>query len=213
MIPANLYKVELTGKWEDASGPVGIKLFEWALTWHVESTEVTDDETRLRLMAVTWREYFLQTTQPSSFLASGTVCERARCIRMASERFGESVSDVRPQNPAPLRVLPAQVALLVIGRTQSLGRQTRKWLPCLTFGHMEFNRPVWNLLPGPGSLNEWATGMLLPKPVAFETMTPVVWDEQDEIARPITGILIARTPRTIRRRSLRGTPGPMVTWP
>lgn len=212
-IPDNIYKLEVTGHWEYQGGPVPVVRWPFALTWWVRSTEVTDDPARLAQYANEFAIWLIKGQAGVEFVSDGTVVTKQRGIRLASEAFGEDLAPLAATLTA-FRAVPPQVALLVIGRTNVLGRQTRKWIPCISSGFLEGDQPRWNVsVGGAGSLREWAWDGLTPKNAGpGVTLTPVVWDPVAEEASDIMQVRLQAWPRTIRRRSLRA-PDEWLTMP
>lgn len=214
-IPLGLYKIEMVGRWEYAQPiPLPLKtLFKWAMTLYVEFPFQVDDPILLGAFADALRDHFLGVGMATKHPSQGTVVESMYVVRPSNGYdFLDNTETVIGGAPIQPPV-PAQCAVLAVGRTAAMGRQTRKWIPCVSSGLLYTDRPEWNLLAGPDSLRQWATDFLLPYDVFGFPMTPVVWDAENEIARPIVEVLLSPMPRTVRRRSLRDTAGLVKTFP
>ena len=214
-IPDGLFRLSWSGFYEDRIGHPGEHLWEWALVWHVLQDPLlgTDDDYEgIHLAFVQWAR---NSAVPAiaGFMSQWTVIETAQVDHLADGMgWVESpVADGEIGENLRAPVSP-QSAILVIGQTQKLGRQTRKWLPCIDSSQLGERVGLPNA-PGPPiwtrpELLDWAARSLSPRlnPLTLADITPVVYDPVGEVAEPITRIRVQRWPRTIRRRTNDASP-------
>lgn len=121
---------------------------------------------------------------------------------VASEQGKESLQDIRI-GTAFSPPVPMQAAILVIGRTDTLRRQVRHWLAGWpASGIDEHGRP--RSADKDHGNRAWCKNHLLPFTTFGHLWTPICWDADNQVVRPITSHAISTEWRTQRRRSLQG---------
>jgi len=206
--PARLYRISITGDWRWLPFDPEDREWDWVLVWWVQTNVQTFDPTEMLSMALTWSDWMEQPASPppGKPIAHGTHVTQltAQYPRFnigfdldVDQHIGAgSVSDV----------VPPQVSFLVLGRSETIGKQTRKWIPCCRREFMAPVIPKWSPAgPNHDVLFNWGKEALQPRPVVgFPgiTMTPVIYDEANEVIHSIREVVCATWPRTQRRRVL-----------
>ena len=214
-IPDALFRLSWSGFYHDPTALPVVPLWRWALVWHFlqEPLAGTDDDFEgIHLAMLGWSN---ESTMPFSngYMSQGTVIETATVDHLADGMgWVESPVATAPTGNTLRNPVSPQSAILIIGQTIELGRQTRKWLPCIdssylgdrVVGGVHLGVPLWTYEP----TLLWASDCLSPKLnlITGAELTPVVWDAAGERAEPITRIRVQRWPRTIRRRTNEAEP-------
>lgn len=193
-IPDNLFRVFVETKRQNAAQTV-----TWARNVNVWYCLSTDKDKDPRDVAALWAVHYELGGAAGYFATGWRVTQYGG--RNVSAGGPDVVQNVTgPSGGGPATALPPQVAVLVLGRTFAVRRQTRKWVP---MGHDgwkdgETGEVVSTDLPR----NDWWKGFLTQKVGAGFNVEPVVWDPSTETLSDIEEVVMMKSFRTIRRRSL-----------
>lgn len=134
-------------------------------------------------------------------------CSRTRLVNVRAVHFVSGLDreyddDVSLGAEAQDTPLPVQAAILVVGRTKILGRQTRLWVPGLDLDAMGDDGQFDTAQNG--VFNNWAQLQLQD---SWDTLNnswvPIHWSFDDETEEFHTEVFWMQEWRTIRRRVLR----------
>lgn len=209
-IPELLYKIEVTFSFRVGQDMFGEPFdFSASNVWFAMASATLDTPNGTENCAEAFRNRLAQQGVQQEFACFGewVYATRWACRDVAfthgSVHQGEEV--VGPW--AQAGTLPPQTALLVFGRTDRVGTQTRKWLPFPARDLLGTRRPKFFDDGARADLSQWAWDQL--RPLTFFTglgqqrvMTPVCWDPVVEEVLEIRSIHYHAWPRTIRRRVL-----------
>jgi len=193
-IPGNLFRV-----WVETVRENPTQVITWSTNvsvWYVLCTDAGADP---RDIAAAYAVHY-ELGGAAAYLAGGWRVSRFGGKNVAAG--GADVIQINPSLPGsgPTAALPPQCAVLVLGRTFNVRRQTRKWVPLGHTGWLEGESGYvdsTNL-----ARNDWWKGFLTSKAGAGFTIEPVVWDPATETLSDIEEVVIMKSFRTIRRRSL-----------
>lgn len=208
-IPAGLNRVWVEGVYRDPDDPNEVDLWSWAQVFHVDVTSTNPNFPEpLDMQGLGNGKMNLYASGGLfSGLSKGMICTSRGAVNLLTEVSGEIVEDVDLQVIPNLACCSPQSSILLIGRTQTLGRQTRKWVPGIRRDALEDLVPKWKVPPdGFGdNLVNWLANLLRPRiydaPPHVMIGEDVVWDAADEVMREIVEVRMQVWPRTIRQRT------------
>lgn len=209
-IPANLWRFAITGGHaEDPDEFFSPLLWEWTLVWHCQLTPDDAFGFNGEQTAVHLRDRLGNVGVQPQFRPFGRhqVVRRTDRAKVDGSFSGSTLENfiLNPGNNVPSAA--PQTALLVVGRTNALGTQTRKWISGLRRDLLGDPVPRWFAPGAAQQLVAWAwqqlqdfqfVDVITGNPVEVEH---VCWDEVNEVTHPVTKILMQSWPRTQRRRS------------
>lgn len=174
---------------------------EWAVTYHV----TCDVAGFSGAQADGLHEWLSQLWNPFpgySWLSSWVYRDFSTATHLATDQGTVNDFEIRVGTSADAPA-PMQAAVMVIGRTNGIRRQVRRWLPGFASSSIDDEgRP--QIGPDWPGITAWAKAHLEPNIGQAFFWTPVCWDADDETVREINGYACSIEWRTQRRRSLQG---------
>ncbi|MCG8433470.1 MAG: hypothetical protein MJA83_05520, partial [Gammaproteobacteria bacterium] len=194
-------------------------LWEWAQVFFVDADVMTGgnvDPLKLTQL-VNWKMSLYQGGGPLfTPVGRGMFCTERSSTNVASSESVTIVEDVDLTADAGAEILPAGVCVFLFGRSDTLRRQTRKWVPGI---RADLWLPSENYYDtGETQLGvdfvAWAQTLLSPANVGtVGQITDVVWDEANEVMRPLISVQLEKYPRTRGSRQLTGKTEVTEVWP
>jgi hypothetical protein len=201
-IPTDLWKVEYSGSWHKVNYlPPQEKLADWSMTYFCTFpvsgfNSIIANNIHQILEAVWglgssqnwWGPAFWLTYQKVIHVNTGMFLDYSTAYQLGTAS-------------TQWKALPFQTAVLAWGNAQDLRHQVRHWFP------------GWNdLISNPDgtvkdayqdNLDGWCKLWFTPQSNVFWTITPVVWDAENEVVRQIHSVHRQSAFRTIRRRAVK----------
>lgn len=196
-IPDNLFRVWIEVKRQNPSQTV--TYWESVSVWYVLASDAGADPLDV---AAPFATHYNQG------IVNNWVVDRTAVTRYGGRNVAAGGVDTvqntgnLPGAGIPL-AMPPQCAVLVLGRSFAVRRQTRKWIPAAPYNWVD--NETGFVLDTNAPLVGWWKGFLTQKVNGGLTIEPVVWDAENEILHDINSIAVMRGWRTIRRRSLAET--------
>jgi len=204
-IPHTIQFVFLEGVFRDPTDEEETDLWPWALTYHVRIDANTGgeiDPAKLELLA-TAKMNNVGSGGLFTGMGSGMVCTRRGAVNLLTETAVEIVEDVQMQIAPNQAICAPQTSLFILGRTDSLSHQTRKWMPGIQRSFLQDDVPKWKLtgFPPSANLRQWCAQQLQEQNYFGVGLgEDIVWDPVNETVRRIREIVVQEWPRTIRAR-------------
>lgn len=208
-IPTDLNRIALSGVYRDPSGTNPGDIWEWAQVFWVQGDVETGgipDVVKLKEIAQ-WKLSLYQSGGLFSPCGAGVFNTKSVALNVASgtQWIDEQDTELNPITTIP--PLPVGVSAFLFGRSNVLGRQTRKWVPGIRADLWLGQEQFWDT--GETALGAafftWASTLLadaiLP---TVGQISDVVWDPKTETMRQITQVFLEKYPRTKGSRQLAG---------